>query len=122
TTDRGAGLSQWSEHEVIDRTSGLIPALTERLARLSGVLEKEGIDRVGGLIPVLTERLARLSASLEQALFQRGVHVGMPRASAAAARVLLTTEEVLGRPLVFAGLIFVSLFLASIGALLLASP
>ena len=117
-----AGAAQWIEVSVVGRVIAGVTTTTERSAGLSRWSERELIDRVGGLIPVLTERLARLSGVLEQALFQRGVHVGMPRASAAAARVLLTTEEVLGRPLVFAGLIFVSLFLASIGALLLASP
>ena len=117
-----AGTAQWIEVNAVGRLIAGVTSTAERGAALPRWSEREVIDRVSGLIPMLTEGLARLSAALEQAVFHRGVHLGVPRASAAAARVLVTTEEVLGRPLVFAGLIAVSLFLASVGAMLLASP
>jgi len=117
-----SGLAQWVEVNAVGRLIAGVTSTAERGAALPRWSEREVIERVSGLIPLLTEGLARLSAALEQAVFHRGVHLGVPRASAAAARVLVATEEVLGRPLVFAGLIAVSLFLASVGALLLGSP
>ena len=116
-----AAAAQWIEVTALGRLIADFSQAADRGARFSARSEHE-VDRVSGLIPAITERVAQLSAALEQAVFHRGVHVGLPRAGAAAARMLITTEEVLGRPLVFAGLILVSLFLASVSALLLASP
>jgi len=120
-TRLAAGAAQWIEVKVVGRVIAGITRSADRSAGLSLWSEREIIDRVSGLIPLLADRLARLSAAVEEAVFHRGVHLGAPRASAAAARVLVTTEEVLGRPLVFAGLILGSLVLAAVGALVLSS-
>jgi len=121
-TRLAAGAAQWIEVKVVGRVIAGITRSADRSAGLSLWSEREVIDRVSGLIPLLADRLARLSAGVEEAIFHRGVHLGTPRASAAAARVLVTTEEVLGRPRVFAGLILGSLVFASVGAFVLASP
>jgi hypothetical protein len=71
-------------------------------------VEQSVINRVEGLTGSLTHGIAELAVRLERSVFHTGVHVGVPQASGRVGRFLNATEEMLDRPLVSGGLVFVS--------------
>ncbi len=107
-TRASADAGGWIEREGIGRAGGALGWLAELLASVTAWVEQSVINRVEGLTGSLTHGIAVLAARLEQSVFHTGVHVGVPQASGRVGRFLNATEEMLDRPLVSGGLVFVS--------------
>nr|MBA3506339.1 hypothetical protein [Betaproteobacteria bacterium] len=111
-TDQVSSASGWIETRVVSRAPGLVGGAAELSSAVSGWIEHRVVGRVTNVTDAITDFFAAITEGIEKVIFEKGVHSGLPSASAFFGRALLELEQIIGHPLVTAGLLVAGVVMA----------
>ena len=110
--DRVSFATGWVESRLVSRAPGMLGGAAELSSAVSGWIEHRVVGRVTNVTDAITDVFAAIAEGIENVIFQKGVHSGLPSASAFFGRALLGLERIIGHPLVTAGLLAAGLAMA----------
>ncbi|MDQ3526113.1 MAG: NADH-quinone oxidoreductase subunit L [Chloroflexota bacterium] len=111
-TDRVSTASGWIETRVVSQAPGALGGAAELSSAASSWIEHRVVGRVTGVVDAVTNVFAVIADAIERVVFQKGVHSGLPAGSASFGRALLRLEQMIGHPLVTAGLLAAGVVMA----------
>ncbi|MCA1713631.1 MAG: hypothetical protein LC715_00360, partial [Gammaproteobacteria bacterium] len=104
-TERVSSASGWIETRVVSRAPGVLGGAAELSSAVSGWIETRVVGRITDVIDAITDVFAAITERIERVIFQKGVHSGLPSGGAFFGRALLRLEQIIGHPMVTAGLL-----------------
>ncbi|MDQ3667445.1 MAG: NADH-quinone oxidoreductase subunit L [Acidobacteriota bacterium] len=111
-TDRVSSASGWIESRVVSRAPGMLGGAAELSSAVSGWIEHRVVGRVPNITDTITDFFAAFTEGIEKVIFQKGVHSVLPSTGAFFGRALLGLEQIIGHPLVTAGLLAAGVVMA----------
>jgi len=111
-TDHVSSASGWIETRVVSRAPGLVGGAAELSSTISGWIEHRVVGRVTNVTDAVTDFFAAITEAIERIVFEKGVHSGLPSTGAFFGRALLGLEQIIGHPLVTAGLLAAGIVMA----------
>lgn len=111
-TDRVSSASGWIEAKVVARAPGAMGGAAELSSTVSGWIEHRVIGNITYVTDAITDIFAAIAEGIENVIFQKGMHSGLPLAGAFFGRALVGLEQIIGHPLVTAGLLAAGVVMA----------